>query len=80
MGPSSDRSLRHDELTGSGADGGSRPVRTAVWTAQLAILTGCVTFWASVALLTHYVNDTGGETLLTATNSDPASPLHPRDF
>ena len=33
-----------------------------------------------MALLTHYVNNNGGESLLKVTNNDPASPLHPRDF
>lgn len=33
-----------------------------------------------MALLTHYVNNNGGESLLKATNSDRTSPLHPRDF
>jgi hypothetical protein len=55
-------------------------VSTAVRAAQFAILIGAVLFCASVALLTHYVNNNGGESLLTATGSDPASPLHPRDF
>ena len=53
---------------------------TAVRVTQLAILIGCGLFWISVALLTHYVNNNGGESLLRATDSDPASPLHPRDF
>jgi hypothetical protein len=52
----------------------------AVRAAQLAILVGCGLFWISVALLTHYVSDNGGESLLKAANADPASPLHPRDF
>jgi len=55
-------------------------VSIAVRAAQLAVLIGSVLFWVSVALLTHYVNNNGGESLLKATNSDPASPLHPRDF
>ena len=33
-----------------------------------------------MAVLTHYVNNNGGESLLTATSSDPASPLQSRDF
>ena len=62
-------------------NGASRRVSSiAVLTAQLAILIGCGLFWISVALLTHYVNNNGGESLLKATNNDPASPLHPRDF
>jgi hypothetical protein len=59
---------------------GDRARSTAVRAAQLAILIGCGLFWISVALLTHYVNNNGGESLLKATNNDPASPLHPRDF
>jgi hypothetical protein len=48
--------------------------------AQLTVLVSCGLFGISVALLTHYVNNNGGESLLKATSSDPASPLHPGDF
>jgi hypothetical protein len=58
----------------------STAVRAVARTAQLIILIGCGLFWISVAVLTHYVNNNGGESLLKAMNSDPASPLHPRDF
>jgi hypothetical protein len=54
--------------------------RTAARIAQLAVLIGCGLFWISVTVLTHYVDHKGGETLLTATRSDRASPLQPRDF
>ena len=57
-----------------------RPRSTAVLAAQLATLIGCGLFGISVGLLTHYVNNNGGESLRKATNSDPASPLHPNDF
>jgi hypothetical protein len=59
------------------ADG--RRVSIAARTAQLAILIGAVSFSISVAMLRHYLNSNGGESLLTAT-TDPASPVHPRDF
>jgi hypothetical protein len=62
------------------AAGVSHRASSAVRAAQLAILIGCGLFWISVAVLTHYVNDNGGESLLKATNSDPLSPLLPRDF
>jgi hypothetical protein len=61
----------------------SRPSRAAVitaWTARLAVLIGCGLFWASVAWLTHYANDHGGESLLQAATNDRDSPLHPHDF
>jgi hypothetical protein len=48
--------------------------------AQFAVLIGCGLFWISVAVLTHYVKTNGWESLLTATSSDRASPLLPRDF
>jgi hypothetical protein len=48
--------------------------------AQVTVLIGGGLFWMSVALLTHYVSSNGGESLLKAANSDPASPLHPLDF
>ena len=66
--------------SGHQANGNSHRVSIVVRIAQLAILIGCGLFWMSVALLTHYVNDNGGESLLKATNSDPLSPLHLRDF
>jgi hypothetical protein len=61
-------------------DTGSTAAWMAARIAQLAVLIGCGLFWISVAVLTHYVNTNGGESLLTATSSDRASPLLPRDF
>jgi hypothetical protein len=60
--------------------GPSAAVRKVAWVTRLAVLVGCGLFSVSVALLTHYVNNNGGESLLKATNNDPASPLHPHDF
>ena len=72
---------RHIEPTSRHIEPPPRPTGSIVArAAQLAVLVGCGLFWTSVALLTHYVNNNGGESLLKATNSDPASPLHPRDF
>ncbi len=67
-------------VNGDSRQTSSTAVRAVARTAQLIILIGCGLFWISVAVLTHYVNNNGGESLLKATNSDPASPLHPRDF
>jgi hypothetical protein len=63
-----------------GNDVSRRVSSIAVMAAQLAILIGCGLLWISLALLTHYVNNNGGESLLKATHNDPTSPLHPRDF
>ena len=59
---------------------GRTAARIAARIAQLAVLIGCGLFWISVTVLTHYVNNNGGESMLTATRSDLASPLQPRDF
>ena len=81
LNPDRTSSLAPEQPRRRAADHGSSYAGgITVRAAQFAILICCVLFWISVTLLPGYVKDHGGETLLKAANSDPASPLHPHDF